>query len=94
MIIAYSVYQKRQTYRKIDRLLDCVLSQEEIVYSDVEEGEFSALVSKIKQLQEVLSGHVHNAEEKKDQVKSLVSNMSHQLKTPLANLLLYGEILG
>ena len=40
MIIAYSVYQKRQTYRKIDRLLDCVLSQEEIVYSDVEEGEF------------------------------------------------------
>lgn len=94
MIIAYSVYQKRQTYRKIDRLLDCVLSQEEIVYSDVEEGEFSALVSKIKQLQEVLSGHVHNAEEEKDQVKSLVSNMSHQLKTPLANLSLYGEILG
>lgn len=94
MIIAYSVYQKRQTYRKIDRLLDCVLSREEIVYSDVEEGEFSALVSKIKQIQEVLSGHVQNAEEEKDQVKSLVSNMSHQLKTPLANLSLYGEILG
>lgn len=94
MVIAYSVYQKRQTYRKIDRLLDRVLSQETIVYSDVEEGEFSALVSKMKQIQEVLGSHVQNAEAEKEQVKSLVSNMSHQLKTPLANLSLYGEILG
>lgn len=94
LTIAYSVYQKRQTYRKIDRLLDSVLTQEEIIYSDVEEGEFSALVSKIKQIQEVLDSHVQNAEAEKEQVKSLVSNMSHQLKTPLANLSLYGEILG
>ncbi len=94
LAIAYSVYQKRQTYRKIDRLLDSVLTREEIIYSDVEEGEFSALVSKIKQIQEVLDSHVQNAEAEKEQVKSLVSNMSHQLKTPLANLSLYGEILG
>ena len=94
LTIAYSVYQKRQTYRKIDRLLDSVLTEEEIIYSDVEEGEFSALVSKIKQIQEVLDSHVQNAEAEKEQVKSLVSNMSHQLKTPLANLSLYGEILG
>ncbi len=94
MVIVYSVYQKRQTYRKIDRLLDHVLSREEIVDSDVKEGEFSALVSKIRQIQDVLGSHVRKAEEEKDQVKSLVSNMSHQLKTPLANLSLYGEILG
>ena len=93
-VIAYSVHKKRQTYREIDRLLDRVLSQEEIAYSDVEEGEFSALVSKIRQIQEVLGSHVQNAEAEKEQVKSLVSNMSHQLKTPLANLALYGEILG
>lgn len=94
MVIGYSIYQKRQTYRQIDRLLDSVLNQETIVYSDVEEGEFSALVSKIKQIQEVLGSHVQNAEAEKEQVKSLVSNMSHQLKTPLANLSIYGEILG
>lgn len=76
LAIAYSVYQKRQTYRKIDRLLDSVLTREEIIYSDVEEGEFSALVSKIKQIQEVLDSHVQNAEAEKEQVKSLVSNMS------------------
>lgn len=92
--ICYGIYQKRKTYRMIDRLLDSVLSQEEIACSDVEEGEFSALVSKIKQIQEVLESHVKSADSEKEQVKSLVSNMSHQLKTPLANLSLYGEILG
>lgn len=91
--ICYGVYQKRKTYRMIDRLLDNVLSQEMIVYSDVEEGEYSALIGKIRQIQEVLGSHAQNAENEKEQVKSLVSNMSHQLKTPLANLSLYTEIL-
>ena len=92
--VCYGIYQKRKTYRMIDRLLDSVLSQEMIVYSDVEEGEYSALISKIKQIQEVLGNHAQSAEREKEQVKSLVSNMSHQLKTPLANLSLYTEILG
>lgn len=48
--IVYSIYQKRKTYRLIDRLLDRVLSWEMIVSSDLEEGEYSALVSKIKQI--------------------------------------------
>ena len=94
LAICYGIYQKRKTYRMIDRLLDSVLSQEMIVYSEVEEDEFSALVSKIKQIQEVLENRAKSADSEKEQVKSLVSNMSHQLKTPLANLSLYAEILG
>ena len=90
----YRIYQKRKTYRLIDRLLDSVLNREMIAASDVEEGEYSALVSKIKQIQEVLGNHASSAEQEKEQVKSLVSNMSHQLKTPLANISLYAEILG
>ena len=34
----------------IDRLLDSVLSQEPVAYSDVEEGEYSALISKFMNL--------------------------------------------
>lgn len=93
MSIGYTIYQKRKTYRLIDCLLDSVLNREMIAASDVEEGEYSALVSKIKQIQEVLDNHVNSAEQEKEQVKSLVSNMSHQLKTPLANISLYAEIL-
>lgn len=88
-----TIYKKRKIYRDIDRLLDCVLNQEEISCSEVEEGEFSALVSKIKRIQQMLGRQVERAEEEKEQVKSLVSNMSHQLKTPLANLSVYTDIL-
>lgn len=93
MSIGYNVYQRRKTYRLIDRLLDRVLCREMIIDSDLKEGEYSALVSKIKQIQEVLSNHASSAEQEKEQVKSLVSNMSHQLKTPLANISLYAQIL-
>lgn len=93
-VVWWSIREKRKTYRHIDELLDRVLNQEIILDSDVKEGEYSALVSKIKQIQEVLENHARSAETEKEQVKSLVSNMSHQLKTPLANLSLYAEILG
>lgn len=92
-IVWWSIGEKKKTYRHIDELLDHVLNQEMILDSDVKEGEYSALVSKIKQIQEVLENHARSAETEKEQVKSLVSNMSHQLKTPLANLSLYAEIL-
>ena len=91
--VGYSIYKNRKTYRSIDRLLDCVLNQEKIELSDVQEGELSALVNKINRIQEVLGKQVEMAEAEKEQVKSLVSNMSHQLKTPLANLAVYTEIL-
>lgn len=70
-----------------------MLNQEKIELSDVKEGELSALVNKINRIQEVLGKQVEVAEAEKEQVKSLVSNMSHQLKTPLANLAVYTEIL-
>lgn len=89
----YVIYEKRKTYRDIDKLLDCVLNQKEISHSEVKEGEFSALVSKIGRIQQMLGRQVEQAEEEKEQVKSLVSNMSHQLKTPLANLSIYTDIL-
>ena len=92
LAVGYGIREKRKTYRMIDRLLDSVLSQEMILCSDLEEGEYSALVSKIRQIQEVLESHVKRAGKEKEQVKSLVSNMSHQLKTPLANLSLYADI--
>lgn len=91
--VGYAIYKNRKMYRLIDSLLDCVLSQEKISFSDIKEGELSAVVHKIKRIQEVLGRQAEKAEEEKEQVKSLVSNMSHQLKTPLANLSVYTDIL-
>lgn len=91
--VSYGIYRNRKTYRTIDQLLDCVLNREELELSDIREGELSALVHKMNRISEVLGKQVETATEEKEQVKSLVSNMSHQLKTPLANLSIYTEIL-
>ena len=89
----YGWRRNRKMYRVIDRMLDEILDGEEISQSDIKEGEISALSSKAKRIQEKVDGRILRAEEEKEQVKSLISNMSHQLKTPLAGLMMYREML-
>lgn len=89
----YGWRRNRKMYRVIDRMLDEILDGEEISQSDIKEGEISALSSKAKRIQEKVDGGILRAEEEKEQVKSLISNMSHQLKTPLAGLMMYREML-
>ncbi len=93
LTILFALSYNRKTYQRINHLLDCVLNREEIPYSSLKEGNFSALAGRIERIQNVLEKQVSLAQEEKEQIKSLVSNMSHQLKTPLANLSLYTEIL-
>ena len=80
-------------YRTIDRMLDEILGGEPISQSDIREGEISVLASKAKRVKEKVDLGISTAEEEKEQVKSLISNMSHQLKTPLAGLMMYREML-
>ena len=82
--IIYSWLRNRKMYQTIDRMLDEVLNREVVTVSDIKEGEISALASKVIRLQEKME---------KEQVKGLISNMSHQLKTPLANVMMYRELL-
>ena len=89
----YGWRRNRKMYRVIDRMLDEILDGEEISQSDIREGELSALASKAKRIREKVENGIFRAEEEKEQVKSLISNMSHQLKTPLAGLMMYREML-
>lgn len=85
--------KKSALYHSVDRMMDELLDDKEIMLTDLKEGEISALAGKAKRLQEKLTVEIGQAEREKEQVKSLISNMSHQLKTPLANIMMYEEIL-
>lgn len=85
--------RKRKMYRVIDQMLDEILDGDEISVSDIREGEISALASKARRIREKVELGIADAEAEKEQVKSLISNMSHQLKTPLAGLMMYRELL-
>lgn len=85
--------RERNNYKRIDRMLDEILEEQKLSESDIKEGSISALASKLVRIQEKLNLEIHQANEEREQVKGLISNMSHQLKTPLANIMMYQEIL-
>lgn len=86
-------YRRERLYREMDRMLDEILDGRPMEENDLLENELSALAGKAKRVQEKLEIEIGRAEKEKEQVKALISNMSHQLKTPLANILMYGELL-
>ena len=94
LFAGYLIFRYRRLYREIDRMLDAVLTRQTIPLSDLKEGPLSALAAKAKRIQEHLLLEIEQAEQEKEQVKQLISNMSHQLKTPLANVMMYEELLG
>ena len=85
----YEYRRRKKLYRETDRMLESILEGDPILVSDLKEGEVSALSGKIRKIQEMQEMSVSQAEEEKEQVKSLISNMSHQLKTPLANIRMF-----
>ncbi len=58
-----------------------------------DEGALSRLFSKIRQLAEILKAKSETEYDTKEFLKSTISNISHQLKTPLAALVMYQEII-
>lgn len=85
--------RRRKMYRWIDSMLEQIQNREKITVSDIQEGELSALAGRMIRIQEKLDYEIHQAREEKEQVKSLISNMSHQLKTPLSSVIMYRDLL-
>lgn len=91
--IGVLLLRNRRLYRKADQMLDEILERRPISQSGMKEGPVSALADKAVKVQEILMLEVEQAQQEKEQVKQLISNISHQLKTPLANLMMYQEML-
>lgn len=92
--IAVREHQKRMKMcRMIDEMLEQVLDREKIMVSDLREGTLSFLAGKTMRIQQQMEREIAQAEREKEQVKSLISNMSHQLKTPLSNVMMYRDLL-
>lgn len=53
----------------------------------------STIFERLNRIFEISHMQKENAEEERDIVKSLITNISHQIKTPLANITLYSGLL-
>ncbi len=95
VLILSTAYFLRQ-WRRLDEILDGFWQDEPEVsgdYPDVLETRESRVVSQLRQILAAARFKEQQAVGEKDQVMELISDLSHQLKTPLANIIMNTEFL-
>lgn len=84
--------RSRKTMKTISSMLDAAIDGT-FTETDFDETELSALEAHFARYLAAASISARNVALEKDRIKTLVSDVSHQTKTPIANLLLYSELL-
>lgn len=72
---------------------EIIRSNYDVDMDEYEEGEFSELTHGFIEMRDVIKNQMNMINEEKDFLVNLLSDISHQLKTPLASTILFVDIL-
>ena len=78
---------RRNEYEILNQMLD------DAIAGTFDESELSKLQTKFMRYLSTASMSEKKIQEEKDNLKELITNISHQTKTPLTNILMYSELL-
>lgn len=79
---------------ELSQVISSIISMnDEEVFSVLNDDMLSKLQSQVIKLTNILKAQNRRIKDERDKIKSLISDISHQLKTPLSNLELYYELL-
>lgn len=82
----------RRTMEAIENMLDSAMNGT-FSESSFDESKLSALETRFAHYLSSSETSSQNMAQEKDRIKSLIADISHQTKTPIANLMLYSELL-
>ena len=85
--------REKRTLEALDRMLDRA-AQGAAIQGPLDEGLLSAVETRLGEYLESVGTASQALQEEKDRIKTLVSDIAHQTRTPVANLLLYTQLLG
>lgn len=85
--------REKRTLEALDRMLDRA-AQGAAIQGSLDEGLLSAVETRLGEYLESVGTASQALQEEKDRIKTLVSDIAHQTRTPVANLLLYTQLLG
>ena len=82
----------RRILENLSRMLDIAM-QGDFTEDSFDESMLSALESKLAHYLAASTVSARNVQAEKDKLKALIGDISHQTKTPIANILLYTQLL-
>ena len=94
-LLAFFLWHRRRTarlLRRLDRMLDEAI-RGEFREETFDESLLSAVETKLAHYLSASAVSARNLQEEKDKIKALIADISHQTKTPIANVLLYAQLL-
>ncbi|MNO39823.1 Sensor protein DivL [compost metagenome] len=77
----------------VDDIVDGAINGQERI-TGYTETNISSLENKVHRYVEITKSHEENIVAEKSKIKALISDISHQTKTPLSNIILYSQLLG
>ena len=91
-VVAYDRWRTVRTMRRLDDMLTAAMNGS-FSEKSFDESCLSALESRLARYLAASALSERNVQEQKDQISALISDISHQTKTPVANLQLYAQLL-
>lgn len=92
LIVVLNRRTVRKTMDKIETMLDAAMNGS-FSETTFDESKLSALETRFAHYLSAAETAARNVAQEKDSIQSLIADISHQTKTPIANLLLYSELL-
>ena len=91
-VVLWERRKTRKTMEEIERMLDAAMTGS-FSETNFDESRQSALETKFAHYLSAAEASSRNVAQEKDKIKAFIADISHQTKTPIANLLLYSELL-
>lgn len=83
-----------KSFNSIDTVLDRVLSKDTALLSEITgEDRISKLTHKARRIMDMCVLEIAQTKEEKETIQGFISDMSHQMKTPLSGISMYADLL-
>lgn len=94
LTVLFSYRYVRKTFDSIDRILDSVLAKNaELSLEAAVDSRLSKLTHKAVKIIQMNAMDISQTKQEKEIIQSFISDMSHQMKTPLSGVAIYTDLL-
>ena len=81
-------------FNSMDKILDRILTKDtDLLCETTGENRISKLTYKARRILDMLVSEVTHTKEEKETIQGFISDMSHQMKTPLSGISMYADLL-